>query len=99
MQSTCNIKMVPGFVHTVLLAGHFVEKHMRHCQLTEEKVKSELRQKGYINMNELFAIILEPPGKFAIVTKSEWWPAWTLEVLEGVEAWLSNLSQALCAPP
>jgi uncharacterized membrane protein YcaP (DUF421 family) len=56
----------------VLLAGRFIDKHMRRCELTQEKVISELRQKGYVNMTKLFAIILEPPGRFSVITKSEW---------------------------
>jgi uncharacterized membrane protein YcaP (DUF421 family) len=55
----------------VLPAGKFIEQNMKHCQLTNSKFNSELRQKGYVSLAKVFAVTLEPPGKFAVLTKSE----------------------------
>jgi hypothetical protein len=54
-----------------VFAGQFITENMRHCQMRQDKFDSELRQKGYVSLAKVFAVTLEPPGKFAILTKGE----------------------------
>lgn len=68
---SCNISSALGLFCLCVHAGHFLEDNMRHCQLTREKFNSEVRQKGYVSLSKVFAVTLEPPGKFSIFTKSE----------------------------
>lgn len=44
---------------------------MRKCILTKEKLYSELRQKGHVTLSDVFAVVLEPPGKFAVFTQGK----------------------------
>jgi len=51
-----------------MLAGQMLHKNLRRCLLAPEKLRSELRSKGYAALADVFAIVLEPTGSFVVIT-------------------------------
>lgn len=49
-----------------------LSENLRHCLLTPEKLRSELRSKGHDSLPQIFAIVLEPTGTFAVITDGAW---------------------------
>lgn len=55
-------------------AGQMLEDNLRHCLLAPEKLRSELRASGHASLAEVFAVVLEPTGTFAVITNGAcWW--------------------------
>jgi uncharacterized membrane protein YcaP (DUF421 family) len=52
-------------------AGKVVPDALRHCLLGPEKLRSELRSKGHTSLSDIFAVVLEPTGTFAVITNGE----------------------------
>jgi uncharacterized membrane protein YcaP (DUF421 family) len=48
-----------------------LEDNMRRCLLASEKLRSELRARGHASWADVFAVILEPNGTFAVITNGE----------------------------
>jgi uncharacterized membrane protein YcaP (DUF421 family) len=45
-----------------------LQVNLRHCLLAPEKLRSELRAKGHASLADVFAVVLEPNGDFAVIT-------------------------------
>jgi hypothetical protein len=96
----CTNSSALGRFRPCVFAGHFIEDYMRHCQMTQDKFDSEVRQKGYVSLAKVFAVTLEPPGKFAIFTKSELCQlcCWAPEVHFVQARWFNQAAWLLYSP-
>lgn len=44
-------------------------RQLHRCLLTADKVESELRSRGYSSLEKVYAVVLEPNGAFAVITR------------------------------
>ena len=53
------------------ITGEILHGNLRSCLLAPEKLRSELRSKGHATLADVFAVVLEPTGSFAVITRGE----------------------------
>ena len=51
------------------VSGHVLNCQLRTCLITSEKLASEMRSKGYASWHNVYAVVLEPMGRFSVITK------------------------------
>jgi uncharacterized membrane protein YcaP (DUF421 family) len=49
-----------------------MQQHQLHrCLLTADKVASEVRSQGYSSLAKVYAVVLEPNGRFSVITQGD----------------------------
>lgn len=52
-------------------AGHMLTRQLKGCLLPPDRVKSAVRSHGISSMSKVYAVVLEPPGTFSVITRGE----------------------------
>jgi uncharacterized membrane protein YcaP (DUF421 family) len=60
----------PGMV-TLVCHGSIVRRNLRREMITEEELKSQLRQSGIADMNQVKRAMLEPDGHISVIRYSD----------------------------